>query len=267
MSETQRVGVTATINANYLRQFLTSVKAVTQEVKLIIDQDGIRTQALDPANVALVRAELDAKAFQSLAGEATIGVNIRRILNILTTNGEIVGNASTVKFTYDPNTDTLDLVIGSYRYTYACLDPDNIRKAPTLPNMDLAFVADMSIADLQEPVQWFDRFTDHIRIGYDPDVGEFWFDGMGESDDGCCTLDCAELESVHDAGHADSKFALDYFTDLVEPVPDDTSVRVEVGEEFPMTLSYGIASVETAPGEDTSYGEVEFMQGPRVKTD
>jgi len=134
--------------------------------------------------------------------------------------------------------------------------------------MDLAFEARLDGDILRTAVEWFDEFTTHIRVGYDPDERTFWMeaderrgDRIG-TDDGCFERSRSDLEAVRDAGHADSMFSADYSRDLVGAIPEEREVTIRVGEEFPMMLSYPI---HDSAGE--TCGRVEFMQAPRIQSD
>lgn len=243
-------------------EYLSALDAVADEAKIEPHEGGFRTDATDPAHVALVRATLSADAFDTPEPTGDpFGVTVPRLRDLLT-------DTDTVGLEYDADTQKLDLVTGQFRYTHATLSADTVRNSNEPPEMDLPFEAKLCGDLFREAVEWFDKFTTHIRIGYDPSDATFWMaanERHGTStgtDDGCLELARSELKYVRDAGHADSLFSADYTMDIVAAVPEGRTITVRVGEEYPMILSYPI---HDADGEKV--GRVKFMQAPRIQSE
>ncbi|UBF23396.1 DNA polymerase sliding clamp PCNA [Haloarcula tailed virus 3] len=258
MSKTKPQMIEASIDPEPFAQYLNAVSGLVDEAKVHIGPDGLRTEAVDPANVAMVAVELDADAFETApTTEHTFGAYITRLLDILPRE------YGTVDLTYDPNQQKLDIRAGPYSYTYNALDPENVRKEPDLPDMDLNFEGTINSDLLKEAIEWFDHYTTHVRMGYDPVDQRFWMDAMErdrkgdpKTDDGGFSLDRAQLDGVEQVGEANSHFSMDYLRERVDVFPEDTQVTLRVGKEFPMNMFYGIEN-----------GEVEFMMAPRIQSD
>lgn len=269
MSTKQKAGFTGKLDREYLADFLSAPDALVDEAIFQITEDGLESRAIDPANVALVEASLDFDAFREAEGdEQKFAIDTYRLTPL------VVGTEETdAALDFDPDTRKLDLGLGPYRYTHACMDPDSIRKEPTIPHMDLGFEARIKIDRLREAILWFDEFTTHVRIGYEPGDERFFIEGMErdhsgnvQTDDGVFELDRSELECVTQDGPANSHFSLDYFKDIVNAVPDGTTVTIRAGEEFPMVLSYEIAWEGDASEAGSAHGAVKFMQAPRIQS-
>jgi len=258
------------LDSYYFGEYLSAVDSLVDEAIIRVTDSGIESRAVDPANVAMVEAELDFGAFLEAEGdEQAFGVGTYRLTDLV----EDV-ETSTVTLDFDAGPRKLNLGVGPYNYTHSCIDPDSLREEPNIPEMDLAFSADINIDQLRQAIEWFDEFTTHVRVGYDTANDKFWMEGMErdrsgnvQTDDGTFELDRSELEYVREVGEADSHFSLDYFKDIIGAVPDGYPVTMRVGEEFPMELSYKIAWEETGPGEGIAHGEVKFMQAPRIQSD
>ena len=251
----------ATADGKAIEEFLRGLDAIVDEAVVESRPGEIRTEAVDPASVALVRATLSPPAFEDAPARAEpFGIRVPKLCDVLT-DGEAVG------LDYDPDRRKLDLTVGPYRYTHSTIDAGHVRDSDGPPDMDLTFEGDLDGDQLREAVEWFDEFTTHIRVGYDPDAETFWMEAderTGDSigtDDGCFELARVDLEAVREAGHADSLFSADYFRKLAGAIPEGRTVTLRVGEEFPMKLSYRI---HNSAGEQC--GHVEFMQAPRIQT-
>jgi proliferating cell nuclear antigen len=268
--QTAQTEYTAEVNQYHLEEYLRAVDAVVDECRLRITEDGFETNAVDPANVAMVRAELNSDVFHaSGTGDFETGLPTYRLINLLERMDE-----SVIGLEYDDERRKLDLTGGPYRYTLSCIDPESLREDPTIPDMDLGFTGDIKIGRLREAVEWFDEFTTHANFCYEPEDSRFYIEGLErdrsgsvKTDDGLFELARSELEYVREAGPAHSHFSLDYLRDIVNAVPDGRTVTLQVGEEFPMKLSYKIGWEETGPNEGYAHGEVTFMQAPRIASD
>lgn len=265
----QETGFDAKLDSYYFEEYLAAVDSIVDEAVIRVTDSGIETKAVDPANVAMVEAELGFEAFRESEGdEQAFGVNTRRL------SGLVDGfEGKTVSLDYEPVHKKLKLGLGPYHYTHSCLDPDTVRKEPDIPEMDLAFSADIEIEQLREAIEWFDEFTTRVRIGYDTEDAKFWIEAMErnlsgdvQTDDGVFELDRSELVRVRKTGEADSHFSLDYLKDIIGAVPEGYTVTIRVGEEYPMALSYKIGWEEIGPAEGVSHGEVKFMEAPRIQT-
>lgn len=257
---------TARIGYDRLFDFVTAIDALTNECKLAIEEDGMSTSAVDPANVAMVRANLPADAFEEFDVDATeteIGVNARRVRKVL----EHLEQQDTVSITLQQDRKKLTFSGGPYSYTYAHLSADTVRSEATIPDMDLSATVDIDSDRLTTAVAYFREFSEHVTVGYDLSANEFYMEAVenGGTDDGEFRLQRSDLEYVPHPGEANSLFSTDYFVDLTEALPEGGTVTLEIGECEPMTMSYGIAPVD-GPG-DRYHGEVTFFQAPRIQSD
>jgi proliferating cell nuclear antigen len=253
----------ATVDRHALEEFLTALDAIVDEATIESRAGEIRTKTVDPASVALAEASLapDAFADAPAPGGERFGIRVPQLRDLLT-------DAETVGLDYDPDTRNLDLSIGPYRYTHATIKAEHVRDSDGPPEMDLAFEARLDGDRLREAVEWFDEFTTHVGVGYDPDAETFWMaadERSGNSigtDDGRFELSRGDLEAVREHGHADSMYSTDYFRKLVDAIPEGREVTIHVGEEFPMLLAYPIHD-----GAGEACGRVVFMQAPRIQSD
>lgn len=260
--QTAAVALEAEIRCERLQEFVSAIDAIVDEAVVRIDEDGISASAVDPANVAMAEATLSADAFESFDGrEAALGVDIPRLRTVL--GG--YDDEALVTLRMDEEAKKLGLASGDYSYTYACIHPDSIRTEPDIPELDLSTTLEIGGDQLSHAVEYFDEFATHVDMGYSPDGNEFYMkaDSDKGTDDADFRLGREDLEYVR-GGESSSLFSLDYFTDLTEEIPDGRTVTVEVGQEFPMKMRFGIV-----PKEDSTHfhGDVVFMQAPRIQSD
>lgn len=156
----------------------------------------------------------------------------------------------------------VDFSVGRYEYTYAYIDPDSIRSEPTIPDLDLTADVELSGGLLREGVELVAFTNDYIQAEFLTDQQTLRFSAEGSTDDAAWTAHNEDL-IVRSGGRADSRFSRDYSRDIVAAIPEDEQVRLRIGEEFPMKVSYKIVADDDALGH-SYHGEVTFLQAPRI---
>ena len=262
---TTSAGFSAIGEQRFFVDFFDQFDALADEMKLHLDDSGLFGIVVDPANVGMVRNSLDRHALEHYSATGgVIGLNISRILDILGMGSK----DDLVELTLDTETRKLHIQVGGLSYTLALIDPDSIRKEPEIPD-DLDLPATMTVAfeDLKRGITAADMVSDHVRFRTGTsDEGKLacYIEAEGDTDDVDLELTHKKLVAI-DASPEDgnSLFSLDYFKDIVKPIPKDAEVRIELGEEFPIKLHYG----HTEMGEDALAGDCTVMLAPRIQSD
>ncbi len=138
----------------------------------------------------------------------------------------------------------------------ACLDSKTIRAEPTLPEFDLPAAVTVDRDAFQRGVKAADLVGDHVRIRMEADGDALVIESEGDIDAVTLELDGDDIEILA-AGDAGTLFSLDYLKKLVRTIPKGTTVTLNLGEDFPLILSY-----ELADGD----GTVTRMLAPRIET-
>lgn len=263
---------TATLPLDSFREFIYPLAVLSSDCRVFLSDEGLTAKTVDPANVALCEPELSPSAFDDLdsPGESTIGMKVRKIAQVLfpadlqfhthvpPIREEFEFDADTVTLTYHENRQNLTIEIGRQKFTLACIDPASVRKASEIPEMDLNAEVSLPGRLLRNGIVYSDHFADHIRAKYDVAQRRFSLEAEGATDDSDWGVTEPEAIVIRSQGDADSLYSADYCMDLAACLPDDREVRVEIGEEFPMKLTYEIAD---------GAGEVCLMQAPRISSE
>lgn len=126
----------AIVDVGTLQEFVATLTPVVSEGKLQLTDDGLRTVAVDPADVAMTDSTLPAETFEHYERSGAIdviGINLERF-------DEVLGfgdSDDVVELVLDAETRTLTATIDALEYTLALIDPDAIRQEPDLPDLDL----------------------------------------------------------------------------------------------------------------------------------
>ena len=223
----------ATIQAAYLKTALSSLRALVDEARIRVTEDGLTVRAVDSANVAMDDLELEAAAFESFeATPGTLGLNLDRLADPV----RLASKDDLVQLFLDPESGKLIVVVDGLRYSMACINSRTIRAEPTLPEFDLPAAVTVDRDALQRGAKAADLVADHVRIRMEADGDDI---------------------EILAAREASTLFSLDYCKKLVRTIPAGTPVTLDIGEDFPLILSY-----ELADGD----GAITRMLAPRIET-
>jgi proliferating cell nuclear antigen len=243
----------AAIQATHLKTVLSTLRAFVDEARIRVTEDGLTVRAVDSANVAMDDLELKAAAFESFeASPGTLGLDLSRL-------ADPVGLATTddlVQLFLDPESGKLIVVVDGLQYSMACLDPTSIRSEPTLPEFDLPASVTIDRDILQRGVKAADLVAEHVRIRMEADDETFLIEAEGDIDTVALELGGDDIDIIAHGG-ANALFNLEYLKKMVRTVPKGTAVALEVGENFPLVLSYDLAEGD---------GSVTRMLAPRIET-
>ena len=243
----------ATIQAAHLKTILSSLRALVDEARIRVTDDGLTVRAVDSANVAMDDLELEAPAFESFeASPGTLGLNLDRLAGPV----RLASKDDLVQMFLGPESGKLIVMVDGLRYSMACIDSKTIRAEPTLPEFDLSAAVIVDRDALQRGVKAADLVADHVRLRMEAGVDALVIEAEGDTDAVTLELDGDDIE-VLAAGEASTLFSLDYCKKLVRTIPAGTPVTLDLGEDFPLILSY-----ELADGD----GAITRMLAPRIET-
>lgn len=250
-------GFEAIIQVDALKTLFESVHTLVDECKLHLTPDGLEIAAVDPANVAMVDAELDEQAFESYRAEGgVIGVNVDRMIDVLS----IPDSDQLANIYYDPDVRKLVVEVGGLEYTLALIDPESIRQEPTLPDLEFASRVVIEGEQLGRAIKAAKIATGSgdsgfIRVRSSEDDAVFHFEAEGDTDDVDYEFDVDDALDMT-PGDARSLFSLDYWTDVTKPIGNDTRVAIRVGDEKPCRMAYSAVDGRL---------HLDYMVSPRIE--
>ncbi len=102
----------ASIDADIFREAIEVVSALVTECRLHADANGIRTRAVDTANVAMVSLDLGKDGFSAFSATTEeVGLDITKMKNIL----GMMNKGDTLSLQLADSARKLELSFGSYR--------------------------------------------------------------------------------------------------------------------------------------------------------
>lgn len=243
------------IGRNLLRNYLDTYLSIVDEAKLEFSSDGVYAQPVDASNAAMVNQTLAPAAFESFESvDFEIGIDLGRLDGYLKK-----GKSDLVEITFSNEDRKFHLQMGEVSASIAGIDPDSVRQGQTPPDeLDLPTDVQLPGDALEHAVDVAEMVSDHVAVECDPDRDRpLHFIGEGDTDDVRVRFGDSLEEGSKVPEQCTSLFTAQFLLDFASVIPSDASVRLQSGEELPMTLNY-------------SYGdgnaEVEMMLAPRIAT-
>jgi len=239
-----------------LSDAIAALRTIVDESKLRFDDGGLRSRAVDAANVAMVDVGVPGSAFERLdvGDETTLGINLETLADVLSmaeSGDDLIAelNAETKKLELSfPNT--------GLEYTCALIDPDAIRQEPDIPDLDLGGEFVVPGRAIDRGLNAADLVSDHIRFEADDD-DTLRMSADGDTDTVDLAIDDALIDGELTGDDQESIFSLKYLTDITRPIGSDTAVSIDLGSEMPVKLHFGM-------GDDIN---VSAMVAPRIQGD
>jgi len=229
------------IEATKLEAFCNILGALVRESRLHVTADGITTGAVDPANVAMVRATIPATAFREFgAGKCDIGMDVAKwkgAVNVMKKPDALI----TVDL---PPNGKIGLADGSYSYKIVPLDLTTIRKDPTVPSFQLPNSLEVDAAEFAKAMKALAVVGDKVAFTIKDDMLELATEG--DSDHLRKEIPGTKAGGKKNETAARSLFSLDYMIEIAKPVSGAGKVTVSLGIDHPVRLDFTVDEIEAS---------------------
>jgi proliferating cell nuclear antigen len=243
----------AVINAEVFKDAIEAVSTLVDEAKFKLTKDGISVRAVDPANVAMVAFDLNAKAFETFeATDSEIGVDLVRLMDIL----GMASKDDKIELNLNEETRKLEIRTGGLAYTLSLLDPTSIRKEPKVPNLELPAKIVLNGTELKRAVKAAEKVSDHMALGVKDKT--FFVEAEGDLDKVRLEIPQSSLISLQATGDVRSLFSLDYLNDLSKSLGKAERVSIDLGTDYPVKFTFNIAG---------GNGTVTYLLAPRIESE
>ncbi|MDD1645857.1 MAG: DNA polymerase sliding clamp [Methanomicrobiales archaeon] len=244
----------AAIDADTFREAIDAIAALVTECRLHADVNGIRTRAVDTANVAMVSMDLKKDAFKSFsATKDELGIDIAKMKNIL----GMVSKGDLMNMSLPEAGHKLEMSFQNYKYSITLLDVNTIRKDPNPPTIELPGKIVITGEALNSAIRAAAVVSDKIALGIDPKAQKFFMVAEGDTDHIRLELGKDELVSLSNV-EARSLFSLDYLKDMGKVMARAPQVEIALGIDHPVKFTFPIAD---------GAGKVEYLLAPRIEAE
>ncbi len=245
----------ARIKADSIREFIGTVGSLVDEAKLNVSEDGIQIKAVDPSHVAMIEANLVKSAFDSYeAATAEMGIDVDKFKMVLA----VAGKEDMVDLEKDDKLNRLVVSIGNLTRAMPLLDTSGMPD-PKVPSLDLAASVSVSVEEISQGLKASKSVSDHIALSTTKDSFRLVCEGDNQN-----RVDLAlgkeQLEKLDSPEDTTSLFSLEYFALMVNSLPADRILHINLGSDLPVKVDADLA-VDDMTG---AQGNVKFLLAPRI---
>jgi proliferating cell nuclear antigen len=242
----------AEIKADTLKGIVNVISTLVDEVKFMIDTDGIGMKAVDPAHVAMIEVEVGKGAFESYSAERTdIGIDLDKVKEVL----KLASPGDIISMEQDESHGRIVFRVGNITRRMNLVDTSSMSD-PKVPQLWVQAKVDIVVSELQKGIKAAETISDHIALS--ADAGSFELSSEGDTDAANLRLEKNKLIGIEAKSKVCSRFPLDYFSNLVKAVPADTNVRIELDNDYPVKIAFDLAG---------GNGTVRYLLAPRIESD
>jgi len=242
----------AKVKSEVLKGIIDVTSPLVSEVKFNINSKGISLRAVDPAHVAMIDLEINAKAFEEYkADDMELGIDMDKLAGImrLSTLGD------TISLEYDEKANRLIVKIGNLVRKMSLIDTAGMPD-PKMPNLDLPAKAIIKASEISRGVRASEAVSDHLAVTVNKDNFELFAEG--DTDTVNLKLPKDLLVKLTSDGKYKSLFSIDYFSNMIKPVKSEENVTIYLGNDNPVRVEFDIANKN---------GHVNYLLAPRIESE
>ena len=245
----------ARIKADSIKEFIGTVGSLVDEAKLFVNEDGIQIKAVDPSHVAMIEANLIKSAFDSYeATKAEMGIDIDKFKTVLT----VAGKEDMVDLEKDDKLNRLIVSIGNLTRAMPLLDTSGMPD-PKVPSLDLPASVSVSVGEISQGLKASKSVSDHIALSTTKDSFRLVCEGDNQNKVDL-SLGKEQLEKLNSTEDVTSLFSLEYFALMVNSLPSDRILHINLGSDLPVKVDADLAVDELTGAQ----GNVKFLLAPRI---
>ena len=245
----------ARIKADSIKEFIGTVGALVDEAKMNVSEDGIQVKAVDPSHVAMIEANLVKSAFDSYeAAPVEMGIDIDKFKTVLS----VAGKEDMVDMEKDDSLNRLVVNIGNLTRAMPLLDTSGMPD-PKVPSLDLPASISVSVNEISQGLKASKSVSDHIALSTTKDSFRLVCEGDNQNKVDL-SLGKDQLEKLDSSEDATSLFSLEYFALMVNSLPSDRILHINLGSDLPVKV-YADLAVDDMTG---AQGNVKFLLAPRI---
>ena len=220
-----------------------------------VSEDGIQVKAVDPSHVAMIEANLVKSAFDSYeAAPVEMGIDVDKFKTVLS----VAGKEDMVDMEKDDSLNRLVVNIGNLTRAMPLLDTSGMPD-PKVPSLDLPASISVSVNEISQGLKASKSVSDHIALSTTKDSFRLVCEGDNQNKVDL-SLGKDQLEKLDSSEDATSLFSLEYFALMVNSLPSDRILHINLGSDLPVKVDADLA-VDDMTG---AQGNVKFLLAPRI---
>ena len=236
-------------NPKILSEIVNIISELVLEVRLKVNQEGLKIIAIDPANVAMILFKLPNTAFSQIEveKEEVLGVSLDSLKAVL----RRVKSGSILTITRQENELKLQIQDKIKReFNVALIEIEGEEKE--IPNLSFSSKVEMTSLDFAECIEDCSVVADSCTFASAPDKFQIMAKGSLNSFSSEFSSDELNLEAEEGV----SKYSLEYLQKMVKATKITDKININFSNDYPLRLDF-----------KTPLLELSFILAPRVETD
>jgi proliferating cell nuclear antigen len=206
----------------------------------------------------MIEANLVKSAFDSYEAKSMeMGLDIDKFKNVLT----VASKDDMVELEMDDKLNRLVVNIGNLTRAMPLLDTSGMPD-PKVPSLDLPASVSVVVGEIGQGLKASKSVSDHIALSTTKDSFRLVCEGDNQNSVDV-SLGKDQLEKLDSAEDATSLFSLEYFALMVNSLPSDRILHINLGSDLPVKIDADLA-VDDMTG---AQGNVKFLLAPRIDRD
>lgn len=241
-------------DVSLLKDSLKTVSDLISEGIFQFQDDGVKLIAADPAMVALVDFQIEKDVFEEydLDEETKVGLNLENFYSII----RRANSNDTIVFELDDESSRFQITMENsstrnFSLPILNLSEDDI---PDTQDLEFSVTADLETTVLESAVKDAMVVGDSVVIEADSDSISISSEGDQSNVD--FTIESGSEGVLElEGGESRSMFSLDYLNSMIGAKSLSDTVRVKLGEDFPMRLQFEVPEK----------ANLSFVLAPRIE--
>jgi len=240
------------MTVSLLRQIVTLVMAIADEVLLHFDKDGIRIEMADPSHVAMVVIRIKKESMSKYVPGDDMVLDPGKVKSLL---ADAEGEEIVELYVKEGKEPAPVFRIGNMTRGMTYFDPKGMSR-PKVPDLTCDAVIKLDLNSIRRGMKNIETFTTHVAIECDPPNSVILI-GEGTVND---VLEIVPEFKIVQAPPRKirSMYKLDYLMEMIKHLGKD--VTISFSNEYPMKMT---AKLEEGLVE---LGTVEYLLAPKIET-
>ena len=251
----------ARIRARDFSHFIDGAGSLIEDARLNITKDNINIKAVDDANVCMVDATLDNKAFLEYETDEedpfTLGINIKNMdfLKLLKPEDYI-----TIRYNKEDEDGRINYKSGRFEYSLSLLNVDTIRKAPKKPDIEYGQEISILGQNIKTVIKANQKIKDTSTLTFEVKDNNFVLSGKGMQSNMNYIIPENELENHTEDMNVpiSCMFDMDYLVDIIKGIGNSDVVKLKIKTNYPIMISQMFAD---------GNGSIMYLLAPRMDDD
>ncbi len=245
------------IKSSLFLEYITSLMVATEEINILINNNGFHATSTDVSNVCMITSELNINSFEIYEFNSTndsslnIGIDLKKISSLLNSNRD----DSLIEINISHNGKKINFKYDNVNYSSSLLDLSLIRPIPKIPNVKFIVTLSIFCNDIKKSLKTIDKISDYVLFEFKNN--NFYLKAKNETDEIVLLVASKTLKNDSEE-QVFSIYSTDYLESLVKTIDKDNILYLSFSTNYPLMISYSIKNNSSI---------VKYFLAPRIENE